>query len=514
MFELADPDKPSLLDRKEANVGSTVDIGHAEPFGQRVPRQRVFIRESYVELFALVWVAFLQGEGRVTVTVTGTPGIGKSVYGLMFLVELIRYLRRHEAARDKLVSFGPHQLDGRIVYEHRVTDADKTTFYLVDTAAQSIEQASEMPQGWVVSSAVFLLKDGACQQFDVSCPVLWVSSPRLGSFQKVQRDAIRRLILAPWTADELVAYWKADCASLRLFELSALDQDRRAREAMLSVRESSLNSGVKEDEVVKELIVRRWAADLGPVARRVFNPALAYERLQGAMNDLSTEDLGAVISIARGGRDLSATSRFKQSHRLLLMVPSADCTGYAFVPSSVRIGRTLTERSLAASLRLAESLLGQVHGVHKGLMFEPYAHFVLARGGQWKIRNLVTDNLNEFTLRSLATVEVANSEVASMCLEAGKYYTPADPQFPVVDSWTTQAMFQITVSSHHPIKSGAALYRALRGKGPNKLIFVVPKELAPAFRRQPLVLANGSRPQGGGEVRGGWNDVTQFVLGL
>ena len=133
------------------------------------------------------------------------------------------------------------------------------------TAAQRIEQHEEMPRACAVSSAVFLLKDGACQNFDVSCPVLWVSSPRMGSFQKGQRDAVLRLILAPWTADELVAYWQTGCASLRLFELSPLDQNRWAREAMLHVCEASAESGVM-DEARQELIVRRWAADLGPVA--------------------------------------------------------------------------------------------------------------------------------------------------------------------------------------------------------------------------------------------------------
>ena len=46
---------------------------------------------------------------------------------------------------------------------------------------------------------------------------------------------------------------------------------------------------------------------------------------------------------------------------------------------------------------------------------------------------------------ALNTVEVANSEITDLLLEAGKYYTPIDPQFPVIDSWTQQAMFQITV---------------------------------------------------------------------
>jgi hypothetical protein len=75
-------------------------------------------------------------------------------------------------------------------------------------------------------------------------------------------------------------------------------------------------------------------------------------------------------------------------------------------------------------------------------------------------------------------------------------------------------MFQITVGLSHPIKSNSKHFKALRGKGPTRIIFVVPKDIEDKFQRQPLVLADGKPFKGTGGPSEGWNDVQQFVLSL
>ena len=115
-------------------------------------------------------------------------------------------------------------------------------------------------------------------------------------------------------------------------------------------------------------------------------------------------------------------------------------------------------------------------------------------------------------LPPLDTIDVRNHEVAALVLEEKKYYVPTDPNYAVVDSWSGTSMFQMTVSLDHPIKSGAKQYKALRGKGLTRLIFVVPKKHALVFAQQPLVDAKGKVHEEG--PLGGWNSVPQFVLGL
>jgi hypothetical protein len=90
-------------------------------------------------------------------------------------------------------------------------------------------------------------------------------------------------------------------------------------------------------------------------------------------------------------------------------------------------------------------------------------------------------------------------------LEAGKCCVPTDPTYAVVDSWTTTDMFQMTVSASRPVKSGSKQYKALKGTGPTRLIFVVPSGLAAQCTLQPLVNAKGKPCDG--SPHGGWNTV-------
>ena len=72
------------------------------PLGQQVPQQRIFVRECYTVIFEKIWNFYDQSQGPTTVTLTGTPGIGKSLFGLLFLIELIRFLRIGKASCGNL----------------------------------------------------------------------------------------------------------------------------------------------------------------------------------------------------------------------------------------------------------------------------------------------------------------------------------------------------------------------------------------------------------------------------
>jgi len=92
-------------------------------------------------------------------------------------------------------------------------------------------------------------------------------------------------------------------------------------------------------------------------------------------------------------------------------------------------------------------------------------------------------------------------------------YIPEDPEFPAVDCWTQNEMFQTTISAHHPIACTAKKFLKLRAMGvPNILIFVVPKALATEFKRQKFVNSTKAISEEG--FPGGWNDLKQYVLGL
>lgn len=247
----------------------------------------------------------------------------------------------------------------------------------------------------------------------------------------------------------------------------------------------------------------------------MFRPSKAYTKLTAALrHDLGTKALEKLTEIATSADSSGEPTRFKMSHRLLLMIPSEDYTTYNFIPSSVKIGRRILKKTFESDLKNAQSLMGAMSGAHFGLVFEPYAHFVLASGGTFTIRNLKDDVIEDFKLEPLTTAEIDNSQLKYLELKDNKYYVPTDPTFAVIDSWSKRDMCQMTVGFHHAIKSTAKQFKALQGKGPTRIIFVVPKPKEAAFTVQPLVLATGKNPVWAGAPKGGWNNIDQFVLGL
>ena len=491
---------------KDLDADRVLEIGIEEPLGQRVPAKKIFVRECYKRLESMIWDAFLSG-GRVEVALTGTPGIGKSLFGLYFLFKLVRFLKAEGAGSSKVARLG-RGLNGIIIYEHVVHASDSPVFYLIDVAAGTVHKYN-VDQQWADDPRALLIKDGPCKGGDVLCSVLWVSSPRAGSFYKF-REYARCFVMPPWTADELVDCWKHGCLPF------ILEQSHAGQPVRLAASEAveALDSDASED-AQQEAMLRRWAGDYGPVPRRLRNPVKAHELLQGALAELGNEDLQRLSRIAQGkDRGSGPGNRFKLSHRLLLMIPMPDLIGtFSLIPSSVHVGRNILQLHSAANLLNAQELMGRIAGAHLGLVFEPYAHHVLASGGSWRIRSLAAGGGHEVLhLDRHDTVDVRNDQVAALAIEDRKYYVPTDPTYAVVDAWSGINMFQITVSDHHPIKSGAKQYKALEGKGLQRLIFVVPEKLALQFQRQPLVDAKGKVQDGG--PRGGWNDVPQFVLGL
>jgi hypothetical protein len=487
-----------------------VEIGPTEPLGQLLPAGRIFVRKCYTVLFPVLWGRFEKNRSRVTISLTGTPGIGKSIFGLLFLIELVRFLKTSDASPENLASFGLG-LNGHIVYEHVSGPGGVPTYFLIDAGADTIHRTRKEPTTWLADSHAFLLKDGPCPDFIVDCSVLWVSSPRAGSFQKAGEKGEKKFILPPWDADELVECWSRGCAPKELFDLGADDDAKDAREA---VQDSLHALDDDADEAAQhEAILRRWTADLGPVARRVFSPAKGYSKLRAAL-DVDLGDLDGLAKIAQSQDAGGDASKFQHSHRLLLMIPSKDLTVFEFAPSSVSIGRKILRKKLEDDLESARTLMGKMSGTHLGLIFEPYAHFVLSKERTFKIRSLHNSEEEEFKTSTCETVEISNQELGALKLEPDTYYIPIDPTFAVIDSWSLPAMYQMTVTPTHPIKSGSNQFKALKSKGPTRIIFVVPRILAAEFKLQPLVTANGKRPADKAGPRGGWNDVQQFVLGL
>ena len=106
-------DEFSLFDCKEEIA---VDVRQTEIFGQSVPSGRIFVRSCYLKLFPMLWGLFAESRNAISLSLSGTPGVGKSLFGLLFLRELIAFLKTHAASSSHSTLFG-QGLSGRVVYE-------------------------------------------------------------------------------------------------------------------------------------------------------------------------------------------------------------------------------------------------------------------------------------------------------------------------------------------------------------------------------------------------------------
>jgi len=523
------------------------------PFGHFVPQGRIFQRECYERLMQKVFDGF---EETRTVMLTGTPGVGKSLFGLLFLRELIRRLKAIQPGYQGWLT----DLGGRIVYEHTtgIQPNSPTYFYEIDTRNGTVWAVNDWPHTQQESD-IFLIRDGPCGKTAFSGYIFWASSPRPDDFARSPTVKSKFFYMPAWTEEELIDCWENGCSPANLF--SRLEEEAQseglnkdvvaALEVLLDFSEplgttiDSEHFDVRNAEMrrdanfrgllvqalsndgYKKAVLRRWATDLGPVARRVFNPFHSgYFTLDGALSmDTDLVELTKLKNLLVNGKLEGDTKKFNFAHALLIMDVAKDFLTYEFVPSSPLVGRRILSTMLREKLNEARDLLGRVQGTHKGLVFEPLAHHLL-RSSQTVFRAYSLEDTKQYIDVNLTTSHdecvVSNSELCNseFHISESKYYVPADSSFPVIDAWTSQYMFQMTVSSltqcdGHPIKSASKLFLRLQklyGAQQPKLVFVVPeseRSNLQCMKPQQCVHADSKLL---GQPKTGWNSLQQYVL--
>ncbi|KAL1527395.1 hypothetical protein AB1Y20_016063 [Prymnesium parvum] len=548
--------KPYFFGREPPFQGSTNFDMCNGAFGQKVPAGRIFVRPCYALLNDRIWESFKDCTEQHVLQLTGTPGVGKSVFGLLFMIELIQFMKRSlQSDEHEKIRLGGLELDGRIIYEFSRDDRNaRPLYYMIDVRKEQIWSLND----WLPTQqerTIFLVKDGP-SAFSKACRghALWISSPRAGSFQTEysKQDILggcSRLYMPPWNEEELIRCWRAHCVPVDLISRvianheahpseDSLTATTAAREACAMLGESNaapeLNA-VKEklqDEMYQVAVLERWAHDLGPVARRVFNPVFGYQKKRLALRALNGADIVKLLHLMSGPPQ--DTSNFHQSHNIILMEVINDFNDFVCLPGSVTISRELQIKQGEEELKYCDSLLEKINGVSKALVFEPYSHSKLLMGQftAYELGSSGGQTTLEIDLRDYSRVDVQDVD-SPYEVEAMKYYVPQDPCFSVIDAWTHQLMFQMTVSplkesSAHPIKSASKKFLAIRAASRKQaqdegiLVFVVPRSeitsneqsTAAQWQPQALVSANGGTPTHDSGPQGGWNRIRQYVLFL
>ena len=261
-----------------------------------------------------------------------------------------------------------------VVHQHQATLTSNVTYFHINVLKRNLTKVNDdTATNFALRNTTVLLKDGACKVFAVSCAALWATSPRPGSLRKWDYNA-DTLCVPPVDVDELVACCEAGCAPSDLFQLADTVGGKDARDAMMDVQANCAQDNADDsNRELRSATIRRWAADLGPVARHVFNPAVAHRKLTGALNDLEAKTFDDIKKIAEpeSGGDatfLSASGKFKHSHRLLTVHPSAEHTACDLAPALARIGRLIFNAGCEADMAHAKSLMGKLTGERQGLV--------------------------------------------------------------------------------------------------------------------------------------------------
>jgi len=421
-------------------------FGETNPFGQEVPRGRIFKRECHEPLMSKVFESF---ERKPQVLLTGTPGVGTSLFGLLFLLELIRRIRAVRAYPDAEHAPWLKELGGRIVYEYktgsRPDSSMNTLFYVIDTEKETVVQVDGPPFPFLERDT-FLIRDGPCASKLFDGYIFWTSSPDTYYFQHFRTWDAQLLHMPAWTEAELIECWRSGCGYARLFSRLKQEatQDRPRSDVIAALEvlvdfcelELPVRHRLSKDEVAPEIhthlaevvdqpeyqeaVLRRWIADLGPVAGRVLDPVYGYNmrgcefgpcKYVGLCEDkLKTAQRVFLVRNCFYPNDMTSANHV---HDLLIIQATSDFYNFVFLPASPSLGRSILSTMLHDELKKAQALLGRAQGTNKRLVFAPLAHHVLRTSNAAFLAHSLTKpgETIEVQLGSLQECKVTDNEV-------------------------------------------------------------------------------------------------------
>jgi hypothetical protein len=423
--------------------------------------RKLYVRECYQDVFGL-----LLGDikrGRKYFAISGTPGIGKSLFFVYILYRLMR------DCRTKTLPLKPD----RIVYQKR------SSYRCFDLERQVVTELSTLEAKLLVMKRdTFYVIDGRMSEpLDSTCFVLYISSPR-----------------SEWYK-EFVKQWKAKERYFPVWTLAELETCQRHCYPDLPVA-----------------LLRERHRVCGGVARFVFDEddSIAVPRkVRSALND---------VDAVRGVKYVGETTDiFPTSHTLLKILVGNDESGnpYQFTGLDVAsefIGRELWIRHAAQMMTNLQDMFGGSPNELSRHLFEIYGHLVFSAGGRTlKCRCLESGAVTDLTLDALGSQRITfgKDTMPTAADLTGKYYEPTDDDtFPAIDSLSPQGMFQFTVAAEHPIRGVQILQTLCKLYDEPKLYFVVPPHQFHKFKKQNYKATRGAG--GVTEIR----ELKQYVLEL
>jgi hypothetical protein len=396
--------------------------------------QKLFVRKCYEDVFELLLCEIERGTDSFAVS--GTPGIGKSLF---FVYILFRILQKQTGWKPK-----------RIVYH------TKTSFVCFDLENITVSKFEQInAEGFVREANTLYVIDGSYAiPLLSSCVTIFISSPRSRQYKDyVKQKMATEWFFPVWTFEELFECCKS-CYQ-NLLETSFLERYRI----------------------------------YGGVARYVFYKDFAIAVPEKILHVLS--DANAV----RGVRYVGEPSDiFPESHTLMHMLIGNDTYGrpYKFIELDVAskyVGEQLWDRHYKQMITNLQDMFGGSPNEISRHLFEIYGHRIFSKGGKkLKCRDLQDGSTSVFDLERLHGNPITFGKDNLPQSPLISYYEASDDDnFPAIDSLSGQGMFQFTVANDHPIRGVQILKRLCCLYSDPKLFFVVPPHRFEKFKKQKLL---------------------------
>jgi hypothetical protein len=402
-----------------------IDFENIIPSTQKI--HSLYIRECYTQI-ASTMLTESESKLRQKFIITGTPGIGKSIFLFYLVFRLVRERKR------VLLIYNP----------------DKVYF---DPQGQGVSKIVSLPDSddlefwndslWCLFDARGVTSSDLHQIPYDRCRFVLSTSPKRDLVNDFKKSMNPRIFYMPiWTEDELEAI------------------------------ESSSN------------VVADWRErfkHMGGVPRYIFDSDEDVHRmLDQACAQCSLDDCIKMV-----GFDSVISDHCKSViHRLVHITSTAPFTVSSVEFASKTVARAVFRSKRKESLSQMRSWMesscrvgGSINGFMGGI-FEQYAIEMLERGGEFHCRKLVSKrqikNPPEFKLAITASSKVIVDKVESG-QQRNVLHVPTTSNYAAIDAWIPGVgAFQMTVSDMHPIKGD--IRSDLRMIGPNdgKLYWVLP----------------------------------------
>jgi hypothetical protein len=394
--------------------------------------QRLYVRKCYQDIFDLLLERI--SSGMKSFAISGTPGIGKSLF---FVYILFRLVKDHHL---KSLSLGPK----RVVYQMG------SGYKCFDLQQLTVTELSKLEAALAVrEQCSFYIIDGRTSEpLSSSCVTLFISSPR----SELYKDFVKQKKAKPW-----------------YFPVWTLDELRICQR------------GCYPNLPIETLKERHCV--YGGVARQIFD--IDYSVIIPRLMEEALSDVDAV----KGVRNIGIpTSIFATSHTLLHIVVSDD-SQYQFRHvdiASKYVGEQLWIRQSAQMITNLQEMFGGSPSEISRHLFEIYGHLFFSHGGSTlNCRNLDSGESFQFTLESHNGERHSFGKKSIPKMPLSGYYEPSgEDNFPAIDSLSCQGMFQFTVAAEHPIRGVQILGKLCKLFDDPKIFFVVPPARFKGFKKQ------------------------------